>query len=137
MRLRVSFTAVFALGLAATAAVACEPPRSGPPGVCIESGDWVLSYRTRPDKIDVGRHFAVEIGICARDGSVEPQRLVVDAHMPEHRHGMNYRLSLVREGAGRYRADGLMFHMPGRWEFLFELHAAGRIERLAHVRQLD
>jgi hypothetical protein len=137
MRAGRSIGATFALGLAAAAAAACDPPQAGSQSVRIESGSWVVSYRTRPDRIDVGRHFAVEIGICARAGAAEPQRLVVDAHMPEHRHGMNYRPSIVREGEGRYRADGLMFHMPGRWEFLFEVHSAGRVDRLAHVRQLD
>ena len=137
MKSRWSFGAACALGMVAGAAAACDPPRPGPDAVRVESGNWTLSYRTRPDKIVVGQHFSVEIGLCGRSGPDEPQRLLVDAHMPEHRHGMNYRPSVVREGEGRYRAEGLMFHMPGRWEFLFELHSAGRIDRLAHGRQLD
>jgi len=61
----------------------------------------------------------------------------VDAWMPEHRHGMNYKPSVVALGAGRYRADGLMFHMSGRWEFVFEVRTAGKIERLAHSVRLE
>lgn len=45
----------------------------------------------------------------------------VDASMPEHRHGMNYRPSLVSLGRGRWRAEGLLWHMAGRWELSFEL----------------
>ena len=43
--------------------------------------------------------------------------------MPEHRHGMNYAPSVTRLGPQRWRAEGLMFHMPGKWEFIFELRA--------------
>ena len=39
--------------------------------------------------------------------------------MPEHRHGMNYKPEVKRLAPGRWRAEGLMFHMPGKWEFVF------------------
>ena len=39
---------------------------------------------------------------------------------------MNYRPSVTPQGAGRYRAEGLMFHMPGRWELVFEWRDAAR-----------
>ena len=38
----------------------------------------------------------------------------VPARMPEHRHGMNYRPSLTPQGPGRWRADGLLWHMAGQ-----------------------
>jgi cytochrome c peroxidase len=44
--------------------------------------------------------------------------------MPEHRHGMNYAPEVKPLGPGRWRAEGLMFHMPGKWEFVFEVRAA-------------
>jgi hypothetical protein len=39
-------------------------------------------------------------------------------------------------GDGRYRADGLMLHMAGRWRLQFELSADGRLERLVQVVDL-
>ena len=57
--------------------------------------------------------------------------------MPEHRHGMNYKASIKRESSSRYRADGLMFHMPGRWEILFELRAAGRTDRVTQSEVIE
>lgn len=68
-----------------------------------------------PARISVGEHFALEIAVCpaARD-------LKANAHMPEHRHGMNYRPTLAPAGEGRYRSEGWLFHMPGRWEFVFD-----------------
>jgi hypothetical protein len=50
--------------------------------------------------------------------------------MPEHRHGMNYRPSVKPLGDGRWRVEGLMFHMPGRWELQLDVRADGRSERL-------
>ena len=46
---------------------------------------------------------------------------------------MNYKTTVTSNGAGKYRAEGLMFHMPGRWEYIFEVRAGGAtgtIERL-------
>jgi hypothetical protein len=57
--------------------------------------------------------------------------------MPEHRHGMNYRPVVVARGAGLYRADGLMFHMPGRWEIHFDVVTAAATDRLVATTQLE
>lgn len=55
-------------------------------------------------------------------------RLVrVDATMPEHRHGMNYRPTLTEAGEGRWRVQGMLLHMAGRWELRFDTESpAGR-----------
>ena len=66
-----------------------------------------------------------------------PESVRVDAWMPEHRHGMNYRPTLVAQGGGRYRAEGLMLHMAGRWELVFEMRSAGKTERLARACSVE
>jgi hypothetical protein len=111
------------LALAVPAAQACELP--GGPARKLQAAGYTVLYRTPP--LRVGEHFALELAVCPA-----PELLRVDAWMPEHRHGMNYRPSVTAQGGGRYRAEGLMLHMPGRWEFVFELRAAGKTERLAH-----
>ncbi|HKU46837.1 MAG TPA: cytochrome c peroxidase, partial [Burkholderiales bacterium] len=40
-------------------------------------------------------------------------------------------------GPGRWRAEGLMFHMPGKWEFVFEVRAAGESDRMLSAFQLS
>ena len=57
--------------------------------------------------------------------------------MPDHRHGMNYKPTVAARGSGRYLAEGLMFHMAGRWEFVFELRSGGKTERLVHSVRLE
>ena len=52
--------------------------------------------------------------------------------MPEHKHGMNYRPTIVSLGSGRYRVEGMVFHMPGRWELAFDVRAGEESERLSH-----
>ena len=49
--------------------------------------------------------------------------------MPDHRHGMNYRPSVAALAPGRYRAQGLLFHMPGRWVVVFDIVAGTATER--------
>ena len=117
------------LGLAAPAALACE--LSGGPVEKLQSAAYTILYRAAP-ALRVGEHFALELAVCPA-----PEELRVDAWMPDHRHGMNYRPSLQALGSGRYRAEGLLFHMPGRWEFLFELRAPGGTERFAHAVRVE
>ena len=97
------------------------------------AGDgWQLAWRAAPSPIPVGRHFVLDIALCAPAGQALPATLHVDATMPEHRHGMNYRPGVSARADGQFRAEGLMFHMPGRWELVFEWRdAAGVTRRLA------
>ena len=103
----------------------------------IESAHYALAYRARPSPIAVSRHFALEFAVCAKDGAMMPDNVRVDAQMPEHRHGMNYKVSVKPEAGGRYRAEGLLFHMPGRWELIFELRTAGKTDRLTSGEIID
>lgn len=112
---------------AAAPALACAPAFKG--AETAESAHYTLAWRALPAAIPVGSHFSVDFIVCPKAGASLPQSLRVDAQMPEHRHGMNYKATVKSEGAGRYRADGLMFHMPGRWELLFELRGE-QTERL-------
>ena len=83
-----------------------------------------IAFAPRPAPLPAGRHFALDIVLCPAPGQPMPASLQVDADMPAHRHGMNYRASVTPLGPGRFRADGLMFHMAGRWRFIFDLPAA-------------
>jgi hypothetical protein len=103
--------------LAAGLAQACELP----PGTRLESGRLEMSYRTIPPRIAVGEQFVLELTACPKQGAVLSGRVKLDAQMPEHKHGMNYQPTVTVLGPGRYRSEGWLFHMPGRWEFVFDL----------------
>jgi hypothetical protein len=122
-----------ALSIASGAAAACALPAGG---VRLESERYAMVMSTEPDAIAVGKFFAVVLVLCPKGEAPMPEALRVDATMPAHRHGMNYRPRLSGEG-GRYRAEGLMFHMPGQWEFVVELRAGGRSERATLARRIE
>lgn len=119
---------VAGVALVAAAAEACDVPAGFAPRARLAESGVVLVYRTLPAIIEVGRHFSVDALVCAEPGPAALAR--VDAQMPEHRHGMNYRATVSPSGAGRYVAEGLMFHMPGRWQLLFDVERAGQRTRL-------
>ena len=106
----------------------CEPPGFAARGRA-EGHGVVVVYRTVPAEVELGRHFSVEAIVCAEAPAAVLSGL--DADMPEHRHGMNYRPSLTAKSPGHYVADGLLFHMPGRWRLLFDVERGGRRARLA------
>ena len=116
------------------ASIGCELPRDAGAArdeVRIEaSGDVRIAYRTDPSGLAVDRHFALLIRACADEPVTQ---LSVDAHMPDHRHGMNYKPAISRIGADAWRADGLLFHMPGKWELVFAVASAQGIRRVAHT----
>jgi len=100
-------------------AFACEPP-SLPGATRVESARHVVAFRLAPAPLPLNAPFAVEFTTCSKTGAAEALPKL-DAWMPTHRHGMNYRPKLTKVAPGQYRADGLLFHMPGRWELLFDL----------------
>ncbi len=101
------------------------------------SAGWQVAFAPNPAPLASGRHFALDIAVCAPPGAVLPATLVVDAEMPAHRHGMNYRASVTPLGNGRFRAEGLMLHMRGRWRFSFDLPAANGSPGLRLTREID
>ncbi|HEV7822682.1 MAG TPA: FixH family protein [Burkholderiales bacterium] len=121
---------------AITSAYACAPDLPGS-GRTLEAGRYSVKFRPVPAKIAVGQHFSLEMAVCANGGAPPPESIGVDAQMPEHRHGMNYKASVKPSAGGRYRADGLMFHMPGRWEIIFELRAADVTDRATHNEVIE
>ena len=82
-----------------------------------------IVFATQPTPVKVGRHFTLSGVVCP-----VAQTLRVDADMPAHRHGMNYRASTELQADGRFSSRGLLFHMPGRWRFIFDIGAT----RLTH-----
>ncbi len=96
----------------------------------VETARHVIAWRADPQKIPVGRHFAIDIVACAKTGAPAASGISVDARMPSHGHGMNYKAGIKAIGEGHYRAEGLLFHMPGNWELMFDVRSDGdRAER--------
>ena len=102
----------------------------------VTGAHYTIAFKPAPSPIKLGEHFAIDLTVCPIGKAPAPRTVRVDASMPEHRHGMNYRTTVVAKGGGRYRADGLLFHMGGRWEIAFDVVTPGTTERLTSVVEL-
>jgi hypothetical protein len=92
------------------------------------AGATELAFRMQPSQPAVGQLFALDVRLCP----ARARLVAVDATMPEHKHGMNYRPS-VRAAAraparanepAAFRVDGMAFHMPGHWRLRFDVTPA-------------
>lgn len=100
-------------------------------GIVVYSSLYMLAFRPDPQPIEVGQPFTLLVNVCTKKD--EPAELVgVDATMPAHRHGMNYKPTVQAAGNGRYRVEGLLFHMPGTWEIAFDVRSGGDVQQLSH-----
>lgn len=94
-----------------------------PPDLTGASADGVyqIAVRWDPGPLPFNEPFAALIDL-SRDGQpVEGATLGVSAWMPGHGHGMLRYPRVTERGAGRYRAEGLLFHMRGHWELRLDV----------------
>ena len=131
MRHRLVGAAVLAIAAPAGAA-GCGDELPAASRIRIEQGGVTLAFSPRPAPLAIGRHFSVDVVVCSPSGVPGPALARVDADMPAHRHGMNYRPTVRALGGDRYAADGLMLHMPGRWRFVFDLGSGAAAMRMGH-----
>lgn len=131
-------------GLAAAAAGAACPPADSD-GSAIRKGDLTLAWRPlltgekapKSGRIPMAKHFALEVQLCDKNAASDAQLQKADATMPAHKHGMNYRPVIRPLGAGRFRIEGMMFHMAGQWELAFELKTGSETLRLTQEVRAD
>ncbi len=114
---------------------------SGLPFESVVQGENFTVLITPLGDISVGEPFSVDITVCSE---LPPVSIKVDAGMPGHGHGMNYTLDItelsadVNENASgnqsavnKYRVEGMMFHMPGQWQWSVDLKSETHRETLA------
>ena len=94
-------------------------------GVVFYSDQYMIALRPEPFRIEVGQPFMLIMNVCTKSGDAA-ELVRVEATMPEHKHGMNYAPTIKGLGEGRYRVDGMLFHMPGNWEVAFDVRPADK-----------
>lgn len=118
-----------ALLLVAPAALACvDVPVQAR---LIDGSHFRVVVLPEPMPIPLNAPFAFDIRLCDARMAEMPRLNAVDAWMPAHRHGMNYVPTLTKLDWGHYRAEGLLLHMPGEWEFVFDFAGIEKGERLS------
>lgn len=105
--------------VAASGAAACDWSEDWPE-------DWVAmipagtataqaALRIPEPPVPVSRPFDVDIRLCAPQNGPSVTGIALQAIMPRHQHGMNYRPEIARTNETDFLASGLFFHMPGDW----------------------
>jgi len=122
----------FALVLAAGQAAACDRPEGWTDGARLAGALWTAWWRSEPAPIPVGAHLSVQFHLCGPPVG----RVKVRGWMPDHRHGMNYRPAVTLNGYSGM-AEGLMFHMPGRWQLILDVRGAAGRETLTAETMLE
>jgi hypothetical protein len=118
-----------ALAFCASSASACTVPEGF---ARLATPEAEIAYRWEPRELKVGRFFAAEVIACRVPGPEAVRAIALDALMPAHGHGMNYRPAVRQTGPGSFRFTGLMLHMAGTWRLTFDLFQGDRRTRLTH-----
>lgn len=106
-------------------------------------GTWRVWWRPVGGPIPSLEPFSVEVRLRDPAGGPVPEHVtvLVDATMPHHGHGMNVEPRIQRIGDGLYLAEGMLMHMPGRWEFTVDVLGGGpeeaEVERAQWTVMLD
>jgi hypothetical protein len=139
-----------ALALAALGCAAPRPAPEAPPpaavpaglpldGVASNDGTYFVAFAARPSPIPPNAEFALDVSVLSPDRSalVPGVTLAVDATMPEHGHGMNVVPRVTPLGDGRFRVEGLLWHMSGVWEIEFDVTRGAVTERAQTSVEID
>lgn len=130
------------------------PPQEGAAGAAdtawselvTKNKKYRLRWRTSKPVV-TGDLFSVETVLTGADGApVTGGRVQVDARMPQHGHGMATKPEAdpgvcatpdtCTHPEGRYRMDGMKFHMPGEWTVTFEVDGPAGSDRAEAVYRL-
>lgn len=115
-------------------------PPASPLAAKTSWGTFQVQVVPQPDPIPLNQMFALTIAVQQVNDPAQAARdttVAVDARMPAHNHGMNLQPRVTAVGAGSFRADGLLFHMPGTWELYVDVTRAAEMERATFVIHVD
>lgn len=103
-------------------------------------GSFHVKVVPQPNPIPFNQLFGLAIAVSPAKNhgqALSDATVAVDARMPAHNHGMNLQPRVTSAGAGNFRADGLLFHMPGTWELYVDVTRAAEMERATFVINVE
>lgn len=131
MTLKASLVAL-ALVSTANIASACEIPDGWVEMTIKTPGETSsinrAAIRIPPDTVLMGQPFDVEFLTCG-EKTAAANKITVEATMPMHNHGMNYVPEITTTSKNKYKASGMLFHMPGKWVISLETRGTDKTQR--------
>lgn len=91
----------------------------------------VVYYRLEPEVLSLSEHFSMRLRVCRGQDAAQIEKFKIDARMPAHNHGMNYRPAVSELGDGLLQVSGMLFHMPGLWRIVVDFVSAERRHRFS------
>ncbi|QDU69564.1 FixH family protein [Engelhardtia mirabilis] len=88
-----------------------------------------VRWRGVEGETPTNRLFALELELLDGAEPVTGAEVGVSAFMPDHGHGMNYVPQTTELGAGHYRVEGMLLHMPGFWQLHVDVVRGGIASR--------
>jgi len=111
---------------------AAAPPAAEDQRVLASNGGrWTIRWQPIDHELPpVNEAFSMQVEVLdAATGAFADVELIADGAMPHHRHGLVRRPEVTADGPGRFRVDGMLLHMPGRWELYFDVVDEGLVDR--------
>jgi hypothetical protein len=99
-----------------------------------DGGTFKLHVRTQPNPLPHNELFEllVDVQLQRELDDPNPLWLNVNATMPGHGHGMNTHGRIEMQEGGRFIVRGMLFHMDGEWELVFDI-AKGAVREQART----
>ena len=109
--------AVTGLAVAIMIAAHAQAHACAPQNAVELSADKETTFKAYADiQLDaLSKPFNVDIYFCGDENTLV-ERVKIDAIMPAHQHGMNYKPQILELGDGKFQATSMFFHMPGIWQ---------------------
>jgi hypothetical protein len=103
-----------------------------------EAGLYIVSIAPENEPFNRNDMHSWIVEIKDKAGQpVQGAKLAVGGGMPRHGHGLPTAPEMTDDlGGGKYRVDGVRFHMFGWWEFSFDIDAAPGKDRVVFNLQL-
>ena len=104
-----------------------------------DASNWVskrglfhLSFKSSIEPIAINRIHEWTVNLQTPDGNaIDDAVMTIEGGMPQHDHGLPTAPRVTENlGDGRYRIQGLRFHMAGAWIIEFTIEANGKTDTL-------
>lgn len=119
------------------AALVCVAPYAHADEWQSERDVYTVSYTSSMQPIQINQMHEWTLHINSDGRPVSGAKLSVAGGMPMHDHGLPTRPRVTEElGDGRYRLQGMRFHMQGAWEISIEIKADGKTDTVVIKLQL-
>jgi len=102
-------------------------------------GTYSVRWEVVGGAIPDAEPFGIAFAVTRADGRpiAADAQVFVDAEMPHHGHGMNFVPMVKRQGDDTFVAEGLLFHMPGRWVLAIDVGEDGVRERTQWIVDVE